>query len=93
MGVLSDPLMANDVTNRTPDEVDALLLAERHMVSLLVRPAGDLHPSCGAEGKFQWEEKVQATRVPGVTRIVVIVRWRSHGRPASFELVSLRETD
>jgi hypothetical protein len=93
MAMPSVPLMAKGVTNRTPDEVEALLLAERHMVSLLVRPEGDLHPTRGAEGKFKWEEKVQATRVPGVTRIVVAIRWRSRGRPASFELVSLRETD
>ena len=63
------------------------------MVSLLVRPAGDLRPACGSEGKFQWEEKVHATRVPGVTRIVVTIRWQSRGRSASFEMVSLRETD
>jgi len=85
--------MANDVTSRPPDDVEALLLAERHMVSLLVRPAGDLQPARGAEGKFKWEEKVQATRVPGVARIIVTVRWRSRGQPGSFELVSLRETD
>jgi hypothetical protein len=93
MAMPSVPLMAKGATNRTPDDVGALLLAERHMVSLLVRPAGDLHPARGAEGKYKWEEKVQATRVPGVARIIVTIRWRSRGRSMSFELVSLREAD
>ena len=93
MAVFGTLWMTNDVIDQSRDEAEARLLAERHMVSLLVRPAGDLNSACGTEGRFNWEEKVQATKVPNVARIIVTVRWRSCGRPASFELVSLRETD
>jgi len=84
--------MANDAADRIRDEEAALLLAERHMVALLARPAPRLQPAHGVEGRYTWEEKVQGGKVPDIARIAVKVSWSFRGRPLSFELASMRET-
>jgi hypothetical protein len=83
--------IANDAAGRLRDEEAAQLLAEEHMTQLLAEPLKTMGPRQGEEGKFSWEESVQPGRHPNIAEIVTSVRWKHHGRPMEFVLVSLRE--
>ncbi len=91
MAVLGALRTANDAAGRVRDEEAARLLAERHLVAMLAAPADGLRSGRGVEGKFAWEEKVQAAKVSGMAHVRVSVTWRWRERPLAFELASMRE--
>jgi len=84
--------IAGDAVGRLREQEAAERLAENHMVSLLARPANDLQPADGVEGRYTWEEKIESGSVQDVARLVVTVEWQSRGRSMRFELASMRET-
>lgn len=90
VAVLGALRSANDAGDRIRDEEAACWVAERRLVALLTAPGETLSPARGMEGKFAWEEQVQATQVSGLLRVRVSVTWQFRGRPMVFELVSMR---
>ena len=75
VAVLGALRVANDATDRVSGtRTAAATLAERHMVGLLAAGPDEMNPTHGEEGKFSWEEKVQASKVAGMASIRVVVK-------------------